>query len=615
MANKDPVTDYAKSVLSDDPDRPIHGPHVRNACQRHLDDLKRKDLIWNFYGDNGAERVFWFFKKLSLAGGQFEGLPFKLEPSQQFIIGSLFGWKRQDGSRRFRRAYIEEGKGNGKSPLAAGIGLYMMMADREPRAEIYAAARKKEQAMVLFRDAVAMRQQSDGLRACLKTSGANPVWQLTDMRTGSFFKCLASEEGQSGPKPHCGLCDEIHEMADANLLTMIEAGFKWRRQPLLVMTTNSGHDRKSVCYEQHSRAVRVAAGTRTPDDKFSYVGEVIDDSTFSFVCGLNSGDDPLEDETCWAKANPLLNVTMTDDKLRETVKQAKLIPSRRNEVLRLNFCVWTDAESTWMSREALEACLANFDPVKENAGKKVCVGVDLSATQDLTALGFVVQNGTKEVRREDGGVEHLPTYDAWVEAFTPEDTIKERGLRDRAPYEAWAQQGFLHAVPGKYIRKEYVVARLAEIASHLDIEWLAYDQYSFRDFAEKMDEAGLTIKTIWHPQGGVRRARCPDEEHEAAKRAGQQPPPGLWMPGSLGETEALILDQRIRIKRNPVLISALMSAVIMTDNLMNNRWLSKQKATNRIDPAVSLIMAVGAATRVPTKAVGPSVYETTGFII
>ena len=169
-------------------------------------------------GLGGALRAIGFFGDvLRLNGGQFEGKPYVLEPSQEFIVGSIFGWKRADGTRRYRRAYIEEAKGNGKSPLAAGIGHYCLVADGEARAEVYAAAADKDQAMVLFRDAVAMRDQSPALAARLIPSGGNPVWNLADLKTGSFFRPISGEKRKSGsgPRPSCALCDEVHEHPNA----------------------------------------------------------------------------------------------------------------------------------------------------------------------------------------------------------------------------------------------------------------------------------------------------------------------------------------------------------------------------------------------------------------
>jgi len=559
-----------------------------------------------------ACRAIEFFPDvLRLNGGQFEGLPFNLHASQAFRVGSIFGWKREDGTRRFRRFYDEEGKGNGKSPMLAGIGLYCMLADGEARAEVYAAASKKDQAMVLFRDAVAMVDQSPPLAARLKKSGGNPVWNLADFKTGSFFRPISSDDGQSGPRPACALCDEIHEHKDGGTtLDMLERGFKWRRQPLLAMATNSGSDRNSVCWQEHQHAVRVAAGTMTPDEAFEFVGEVIDDETFSYVCALDPDDDPLEDPSCWIKANPLLGVTVKEDYLASVVRQAKAIPGKANGILRLHFCVWTDADTAWMGRSALEEVLAEFEP-QMHAGKRVFGSVDISGAQDLTAAGFCVETGSIEIERE-GELVKLPTYDAWVEAWTPAETLAERSLRDQAPYEVWVKGGWLNAVPGRIIRLDFVAARLAEVYAEYEFALLAYDRYAYRKLEQELDALGLTLPQIEHPQGGVRRGKPPDEWVEAAKRAGAEPPQGLWMPGSVLALETLILEHRIRIRRSPVVISAMMSAAVERDPF-DNRWFSKRRAVNRIDALVALTMAVGAATAAPPST--SSIYEERGLVV
>nr|WP_294549938.1 terminase TerL endonuclease subunit [uncultured Rhodopila sp.] len=593
----DPTTAWAKDVTAG---LVVAGPHVRNTCRRHLDDLvhgPKRGLKWDLTAANRAIR--FFPDVLRLNGGQFEGIPFELHPSQAFRIGSIFGWKRADGTRRFRRFYDEEGKGNGKSPFLAGIGLYCLLADNEPRAEVYAAGSKKDQAMILFRDAVAMVDQSPALRRRLTKSGSNPTWNLGDLRTGSFFRPISSDQGQSGPRPSCALCDEVHEHRDAITIELLERGFKSRRQPLLGMATNSGSDRNSVCWQEHEHAVKVAAGTRTPDKDFAYVGEIIDDQTFSFVCSLDRDEDPLKDPSCWAKANPLLGVTVKTDYLAGVVRQATMIPGKLNNILRLHFCVWTDADEAWMSRAALEAVLAEFDPL-DHAGKDVTLGADLSGTQDLTALAGVVETGTMDVTDADGTVVTLPTYDAWVDAWTPLDTLDERALRDKAPYDVWVREGYLFAEPGKTIRLDFVAARIGEINSDFRIRWLAYDRYSYTKLEDELDQQGLTISQIEHPQGGKRRAKPPDEWVDEAKRSGRPAPQGLWMPGSLIELENLILQKRIRIRTSPVIISAIMSATLERDPF-DNRWFSKRKAVNRIDPVVALAMAIGAATATNTK--------------
>jgi phage terminase large subunit-like protein len=580
-SSDDPVTAWAEAVVAGEI---VAGPHVRNACRRHLLDLTdapKRGFAWNV---EAALRPIRFFRAvLRLNGGQFEGQPFVLHPSQVFIVGSLFGWLRADGTRRFRRAYIEISKGSGKSPMLAAVGMYCLVADDEARAEVYAAASKKDQAMVLFRDAVAMFQQSPHLASRLTKSGGNPVWNLADLKTGSFFRPISSDDGQSGPRPSCALLDEVHEHKNGLMIEMLERGFKWRRQPLLIMATNSGSDRESVCWQEHQHAVRVAAGTMTPDDDALFIGEPVDDEAFSFVAGLDKNDDPLTDPSCWVKANPLLGVTVQEDYLASVVRQAKAIPGKLNGILRLHFCQWTDADAAWMSREALEACLADFEP-SIHYGQAVCLGIDLGATRDMTALAFMVHTGFVRVERQgETGLIYTsqqPTFDAWVEAWTPADTLSERTLQDQAPYDVWVREGWLNATPGQLCRYDYVATRIAEAqAEHGEVRAIAFDSYAFRKmFVPELDAVGVTAPLLEHPQGGKRKAQ----------------ESGLWMPGSLKGLEELILEKRIRIRRNPCTISAMMSAVVESDPF-DNKWFSKRRATNRIDCLVALAMVTGAA--------------------
>ena len=189
----------------------------------------------------------------------------------------------------------------------------------------------------------------------------------------------------------------------------------------------------------------------------------------------------------------------------------------------------------------------------------------------MTAIGYVVQTGVDAQKR--------PTFDAWVEAWTPEATVAARALRDKAPYDTWIEQGHLTTTPGKVIGFDYVAARLAETSSLYSVQAVAYDTYGFnKHFEPELDALGLTMPIVEHPQGGKKKGSG-----------------GLWMPGSKITLENLILEKRIRIKNNPVLISAMMSAATENDPF-GNFWFSKRRATNRIDALIALAMAVGAAT-------------------
>lgn len=564
---------YAQAVVAGEI---AAGPHVRNACRRHLDDLERGDGIWFDY--EAADQTFAYFETvLKLSEGQFEGQPFQLHPSQAFIVGSLFGWKRSDGRRRFRRAYIEQGKGNGKSPLAGGIGLKGLASDGEAGAQIYAAAAKKEQANILFRDAVKMVAASDALRKrILPSGGPGREYNLAHHPSGSFFRPVSRDTGKtgSGPRPYFVLADEVHELPDRQIIEMLERGFKFRREPLLFMITNSGSDRNSVAWEEHEHAVKVAAGNYDAVTDPTYLGEIVDDETFSYVCALDEGDDPLNDPSCWIKANPLLGVTITEDYLAGVVAQAKAIPGKLNNILRLHFCVWTDADTAWMTRATLEPRLADFEP-GEHSGKQVWLGLDLSQNRDITALAAIVRTGTT--------ADNKPTFDAWIEAWTPGDTLAARSLKDKLPYEVWVREGWLNAPQGETISYRHVAQALAEYDQGFDVQLVAYDRYAFKKFEEEAAELGLDLPFAEHPQGGTKKGKPVAEGSD-----------GLWMPGSLRLLEDALLERRLRLKSNPVLISAMMSAVTDEDR-WGNQWLAKTRSVNKIDAAVALCMAMGAA--------------------
>ncbi|WP_338091076.1 terminase large subunit [Shinella kummerowiae] len=587
---------YAQQVIDGDV---IAGPHVRNACRRHFADLQRgheRGLSWD---DEAANRVFRFFEeRLRLSDGQFDGRPFKLHPSQAFKLGSIFGWRKADGARRFRTVYIEEGKGNGKSPFAGGVGLYGLMADSEPGAQIYAAAAKKDQAQILFQDACKMVRQAPALEQRLKFSGGiGKEFNIAHHKSQSFFRPISKEAGKtgSGPRPHFALCDEVHEHPDRGIMEMLQRGFKFRQNPLLLMITNSGSDRNSVCWEERTRAVQVVTGTKTPDEEFTFVGETWEgsDSVFAYVCSLDKDDDPMTDPTCWGKANPLLGTILTNDYLAGVVAEARDVPGKLNNVLRLHFCVWTDADKAWMPRATVDKVMSEWDLPPDGP---LYVGIDLSGTKDMTVVACVQPTGFITLTRHDGETAELPTYDAWIEAWTPGDTLAARVTADKQPYDIWVRDGYLNAPEGPRIRFDIVAARVAELDRLYDIQSIAYDNYAYAAFKDELDVFGITAEQLPHPQGGKVRARPSSERVEAAKAAGQKPPLGLWMPGSVNELENLIIDGRIRLRSNPVLMTALMGSTFNhPPDPHGNRWFVKTRSSVRIDAAVALAIACGAA--------------------
>lgn len=557
----DPATQYALDVAEG---REVAGPSVRASCRRHLEDLERDDVSFD---EAAADRVCRFFEEeLRLGGGQFEDKPFVLHPSQRFKLGCLFGWKKLDGFRRFRRAYIEESKGGGKTPLSAGIGLYGFLADGEAGAQVYSAATTKDQADILFQDAVSMAQRNRRMWAKITPSGKKRVWNMAALgkrQRGSFFRPVSKSVGQrgSGPRPHFVLVDEMHEHPTRDTLDQLERGFKFRQQPLVVITTNSGSDRNSPCWEERQHAVAVARG------------DLVDDATFSYVCELDDGEDPLVDEACWRKINPLLGTILTEEYLRGLARDALQVPGRRNKILRLHFCQWTDAETAWLPREAWEACEDPDMRPEEFAGRPCRAGLDLSSRKDLTAKALVFRDG-HTVDDKTGLV--VPCFAAFVHGYTPRATLLAREREDRAPYSAWVEGGYITATPGPVVRFGFVVKDLVQDQQDYDLEVVAFDRFLYARFEEDMGEMGADFPLAEHPQG-----------------FGHRQGTDLWMPGSIEFLEQLVLEGRLRVHVNPALRSAVAGATFITSPAELRRF-DKIRATQRIDMLVALVMAAGA---------------------
>jgi phage terminase large subunit-like protein len=561
----DRALSYAIAVISGEI---IAGPHVSAACKRHLDDLEHGTDRGLFYDEKEASESIAFFEEcLCLNGGQFEGQPFLLLPWQAFIVSNLFGWKRKiDGYRRFRVAYIETGKGSGKSPLAGAIGLKGLVADGEPRAEIYAAATHRDQAKILFRDALAFFDQSPILNDMLVASGTGDNrWNLAYLEKGSFFRVISSEnKGKSGPRPHICLLDEVHEHRTADVIEMLRAGFKFRRQPLSVMITNSGHDKTSVCWEYHEMGCKIADQT------------LINDEFFAYICALDEGDEPFEDERCWDKANPSLSAGIPGyDYIRGQVREAQGMPSKESVVKRLNFCVWTEAENPWIGSDVWMGCEDKDFDEELLLGRRCYGGLDLSSTTDLTALALIFEP-----------TEYDPLYRLKVLFWLPGDGLHRKADQDRVPYLAWRDTGYLSALPGKAINKVSVLHDLAGVMERYELIGLAYDRWRYEDLIMLANQEGITLPEML-PFGQGFKEMAP----------------------ALDKFEEMLLNQQIRHNGNPVLTWNAANAITMTDPA-NNRKIAKDKAIGRVDGIVAAVMAAGISGTDDMS----SIYETRGVI-
>lgn len=456
----DPVTRYAEDVSAE---RIVAGPWVRKACERHLRDLrqaKRRGLVWRL---DLASRAIDFFPDLLVLEN---GSPFHLLPWQQFIVGSLFGWHLADGYRRFRTAYIETGKGSGKTPLAAGVGLLGLTSDGQPAAEIYSAATAREQASIVFNDAKRMREMNPDLATLID----DKVASLAVPATFSVFRPVSSEHrGLDGKRVHMAIIDELHEHPSSMVVDKMRAGTKAQRNALIFEITNSGYDRESVCYRHREYSEKVL------EDIFE------NERWFAYVCSLDETDD-WTDPACWIKANPSLGVTIPESYLREQVDEALGMPTKQNIVKRLNFCIWTEQSALWMPMDKWDQCDGEID-IAGLRGRPCFAGLDLSQNGDLTSLAlyFPGADGDRDVV--------LPFF--WM----PRDGILDRERTDHAPYSTWVEQGFMLTCPGSQIDYDFVADQLVRLSTDygFEIQEIAFDRWGATTIYQKLTEAGFTL--------------------------------------------------------------------------------------------------------------------------
>ena len=561
----DRVAAFCREVLER---RIIAGPDVRNAAQRHLDDLLTGHLRGLVWRQDLADRAIGFFEDvLRLNGGEYEAKPFLLAPWQAFVVGSVFGWYTDDGFRRFSIVYIETGKGSGKSPLAAGIGLYGLVSDGEQRAEIYAAATKRDQAQILFRDAVSMVNLSPGLQSRLVQSGRDEkVWNLFYPGTNSFFRTISADEGQSGPRPHIGLVDEVHEHKTGTVVNMMLAGRKSRRRAMVAMITNSGSDKKTVCGQYHDLGIRVCSGQEQ------------NDALFAFICSLDEGDDPFKDESCWPKVNPSLDYRAHGQSdgipgrkyLRDQVREARGLPAKESVVRRLNFCEWTQADSPWIGWDVWSQALERV-PMAMLRNRPAVAGLDLSSTTDLTAFVLMFYPTV-----EDPHWRVMPYF--WI----PDHELEEREKRDHVPYRQWIKERWLETTPGRAISKLHVLRRLVQICDHFQVMRIAFDRWRIEDLQQLMVEHSITLPPMERFGQGFQDFAPAVDEFERRLL-------GLAHDGEEGD---VVEVETLRHDGNPVMTWNAGNAVIVSDPA-NNRKVDKSKSIGRIDGIVAGVMAAG----------------------
>ena len=306
-----------------------------SLVKRHLDDLvngKARGLIWDA---DAARHAIAFFSHLRHSTGEWANQPFELQPWQAFVIGSLYGWKRVDGLRRFRTAYVEVARKNGKSVMLAGTALYALVADGEFGSHVYAAATTRDQARIIFGEAERMVDASPALRARITRTVNN----LAVMPTSSWFRPLSADASKmDGLNVHFAAVDEVHEHPNAEIIQKLNTATGARRQPLIFEITTAGHDRQSICRQHHEFSVKVLEST---------VPAEASDSWFAYIATIDAGDD-WTNPAVWIKANPSLGVTVKVEDLKRQVDEAREMPAQQNAIRRLRLNEWTEQATRWI---------------------------------------------------------------------------------------------------------------------------------------------------------------------------------------------------------------------------------------------------------------------------
>jgi phage terminase large subunit-like protein len=581
----DPTTAWAKAAVAD---KFVVGDLVRFAAERHLKDLRdgpRRGLYWA--PERAAHALNFPPSVLTITEGAHVGRPFNLLPWHVFTVGSLFGWRLDSGRMRFRKGWLETGKGQAKSPLMAAIGLYMMAFYGAPRAKVFAIGQDRATANVLFKDAVAMSrgpipgsEEGDSLVArgefVIRGEGDN-AWKIEHPASDSIFQSLANNQNVSGPRPSLVVADEIHEFkSNTAIETWQEAITKMAGDALMLMGTNTPAVDQLVGgqYSEYYQAVAT--------------GRFYDDEAFAFIARVDEQDrkDVFTNEACWPKALPALGVTFPIENVRGRVRSAQLLTSTALSVKRLYFGIPVGSAEYWIEESAWRAVQGTVDP-DELKGLPCWLALDLSQKNDLTAL-------TASWQRKDG---HLLTK-TWY--WTAREGLEDRAREDLAPYLEYVEEGLLIAVPGPTIRYSFIAAQVKRLQAEHDIQALVFDAAFFADFQAACHEVELKYwiwtgkdSELYAPSGALKMMR-----HGQGKRVNVGDKAlediQLVMPHSVTKLEDAILNHTITIDASRVTDLCVMNAAIDEDG-QGNRAFDKLRSRGRIDGLVTNAMVVGAA--------------------
>ena len=516
---------------------------VKQAVQRQLNDLRRWGAEGGdyYFDEKEASRPCWFIENLTHTKGELAGRAIHLEPWQCFLLTTLFGWKAKAGNRRFRSAYVEVSRGNGKSTLLSGIGLFCLCADHEPGAEVYSFATTREQAKIVFGDAQTMAR---GNRALQEAYGLEvTAHALYVPATNSTFQAKSAEGSTlDGLNTHLAIIDELHAHKKRDVFDVVETSLGKRRNSLMVSITTAGVDRTGICYEQRTLVTKILSGS------------LQDESYFGIIYTLDPDDDWKSGEAL-AKANPNWGVSVRPEVIRALQAKAIATPSAENNFKTKHLDVWCNADVGWMDMKAWDACADESLDESDFDGEPCWLGLDLASTSDMTAKVKIFQ------RKIDGSSHYYLFGDYWL----PRTAI-ERGVNSQ--YQGWEYLGYLHVCEGPVTDFAEIRDSILEDCGRYSVQSVAYDPFQAVQLSKELSDDGVPM------------VLC------------KQTVANLSDP--MKQFQALVLDHRLHFNGDPVL-TWMVSNVVCHVDLKENIYPRKDAPENKIDGVVAGIMALSRA--------------------
>lgn len=408
--------------------------YVVLACQRHLDDLEnsaKKNYPFKFDKDK-AERVAKFIQLLPHTKGEwaFKRMPITLEPWQLFCICVVFGWvRKKSGLRRFREAYNEIPRKNGKSAMSAGVGLYMFACDDEFGAEVYSGATTEKQAWEVFRPARLMAQRTEPLREAFGIEVH--AQSMSRPEDGARFEPLIGDPGD-GASPSCALIDEYHEHQTDALYQTMQTGMGARRQPLIFGITTAGYNIEGPCYDKRREVIEMLEGI------------VPNDELFGIIYTIDDGDD-WTDPAVLRKANPNMGISVYSDYLLSQQRAAINNPRKVGVFKTKHLNIWVAAKDAFFNLVNWQKCEDRSLTLERFEGHTCILAFDLARKLDLNAM---VRLFTREI---DGKTHY---YCVAPKFFVPYDTIYSADVTDSRTaerYQKWVEGGFITVTDGAEI--------------------------------------------------------------------------------------------------------------------------------------------------------------------